>query len=542
MVQFINQPVSRKELMKEQIGYSMGQGLSNFANYFYANKALNSVLDDKELRSKPLSDRMEALEKATRPFGEVGQNLLQRRQGIETQRQLEGMFAKGKEIAANPKSTNADILFGLMEAGAGIPGSEKYIGQAFQVLAQQRQAQAATGATEQQPLQQTQRQPLPQSFAQNLQDRSGQQIPQQTNGIAPASVNEQQIGSEKLGQTQVPATPNLGFSDSFIPPGLADQLISAELRNGGDGQFTTTRINSINNQIREGRRLQQEDRDWMIQNQDLERAREQKFREYADPLLKQEFSTLSAVDKAKTDQYAKDIDRQDVEEGIVNTPAELYLKTRRRLNDYLTYKGRLEGTPVEKETNELVTKNGVPTQEKVKEVTYKGGVQERPNIFSTTSTKGKELMSVIQDEVKPLVQMGEGDEARKILASKGYYFDEIEEAINPLFDEQKKSMKEIGRASESKQSVGALLSPENYKKITNKNIENLVKGLQKSLNQNTSLVLLMKEAEHLGYDTYEFNEALNTMKKNGYKLSAEQIRDLPQLNKPTITFLRKIFG
>ncbi len=542
MVQFINQPVSRKELMKEQIGKSLGEGLSNFTNFYYANKSLDKVLNDQTLRSKPLSERMEALEAATRPYGEVGQNLLQRRQGIEQQKQLESMFEKGRKIASNPKSTQADILFGLMEAGAGVPGSEKYIGPVFETLSRQRQAQAATGGGQgqQHPLEKTQRQPLPESFAQQLQPEMQQ--PQETTGIAPEPVNQPQIGTNKVGQTQVPASPNLGFSGSFITPDLANHLISSEQQAGGSGELAKFRINSINEQISQGRKLQQQDRDWMIQNQDLERAREKQFRDYAGPKFTKEFGDIAPLEESRIDQYAKDIDRQDIEDGVVNTPAQLYQKTRERLNDYLTYKGRLEGIPVEKVKKETTFENGRPETREIKEVTYKGGVPERPTIFSNTSTSGKELISRLQDQVKPLVQMGEDDEVRRILAGKGYYFDETEEIINPLFEEQKKSMKEIGRANELKQLAPGLLGEEKYGKSQKENIDNLTKGLQKSLNQNTSLVLLKKEAEHLGYDEFEFNEALRNMKKKGYKLSPRQERDLPELNKPTITFLRKLFG
>lgn len=87
MVKFLGP--SRKDLMAETIGQSLGKGLSDFGEMYFANKSLDKVLNDKELRSKPYSERASKLEEALRPFGQTGANLLQRRLGIEQQQQSE---------------------------------------------------------------------------------------------------------------------------------------------------------------------------------------------------------------------------------------------------------------------------------------------------------------------------------------------------------------------------------------------------------------------------------------------------------------------
>lgn len=87
MVQII--PRSRKDILKEMIGQSLGQGLANFSNQYYANRDLEKVINDSSLDDAPFSERLSALETALRPHGEVGLGLLQRRLGIEQQRQQE---------------------------------------------------------------------------------------------------------------------------------------------------------------------------------------------------------------------------------------------------------------------------------------------------------------------------------------------------------------------------------------------------------------------------------------------------------------------
>lgn len=79
----------RSQLLSETLGPSIGRGLGNMMNSYFANKALESVLGDKSLAEKPLSEKWNALESKLRNFGSLGQEMLQRRLGIEQQKLLE---------------------------------------------------------------------------------------------------------------------------------------------------------------------------------------------------------------------------------------------------------------------------------------------------------------------------------------------------------------------------------------------------------------------------------------------------------------------
>lgn len=96
---------SRKELMRESVGQSIGQGLSNFINHYYANKSLENVLEDKSFQEAPQSERASRLERALTGHGDAGAQILQNRLGIEQQikqEQEQGILSKllsGKEVS-----------------------------------------------------------------------------------------------------------------------------------------------------------------------------------------------------------------------------------------------------------------------------------------------------------------------------------------------------------------------------------------------------------------------------------------------------------
>lgn len=106
MVQFFQTGPSRKSLMKTMLGQSIGEGLAGFTNNYLANKAMEGIINDKSLHNAPPEERAEALQRALEPYGETGLGILQRRMGIEQQR--EQRQQQQKDIAA--KETYAQEL------------------------------------------------------------------------------------------------------------------------------------------------------------------------------------------------------------------------------------------------------------------------------------------------------------------------------------------------------------------------------------------------------------------------------------------------
>lgn len=89
MVQFFNVGPSKKDLLKQSIGNMLSTGLSSFTSGYYANKALNEILNDKEYKNLPQSERTSKLVSALQPYGEYGKNILATRLGIEQQAEQE---------------------------------------------------------------------------------------------------------------------------------------------------------------------------------------------------------------------------------------------------------------------------------------------------------------------------------------------------------------------------------------------------------------------------------------------------------------------
>ena len=71
--------------LAEQLGMSLGQGLGNGLNTYFANRSLESVMHDKALEGAPTSQKLEAIRSALSPYGEKGQEIFNQRMQIEQQ-------------------------------------------------------------------------------------------------------------------------------------------------------------------------------------------------------------------------------------------------------------------------------------------------------------------------------------------------------------------------------------------------------------------------------------------------------------------------
>lgn len=91
--------------LSEMLGMSLGQGIGNGLNTFFANRSLESVLHDKALENAPKSKKLEALRSALSPYGEKGREMLQQRMQIdqlemnEAQQDVLGRVVSGEKVA-----------------------------------------------------------------------------------------------------------------------------------------------------------------------------------------------------------------------------------------------------------------------------------------------------------------------------------------------------------------------------------------------------------------------------------------------------------
>ncbi len=110
MVQVIQRGPSLGSLSGQILGKALGEGLGSFTGQYLANKSLQSVLANPELKNAPQSERLQALQSALTGHGEHGEKLLQSQLQFEQQREQEnesrilGKAFKGEEISANETS------------------------------------------------------------------------------------------------------------------------------------------------------------------------------------------------------------------------------------------------------------------------------------------------------------------------------------------------------------------------------------------------------------------------------------------------------
>ncbi len=73
----------------EQLGLALGKGLGNGLTTYYANKALEDVINDESNANASPSEKLTKIQSALSPYGELGRQLFGDRLRIEQQAALE---------------------------------------------------------------------------------------------------------------------------------------------------------------------------------------------------------------------------------------------------------------------------------------------------------------------------------------------------------------------------------------------------------------------------------------------------------------------
>jgi hypothetical protein len=94
--------------LSEMLGMSLGQGIGNGLNTFFANRSLESVMKDKSLEGAPQSKKLQTLISALAPYGETGKNLLNQYLEVAKQEEsekfqsiLQKAFSQNQEEGSN---------------------------------------------------------------------------------------------------------------------------------------------------------------------------------------------------------------------------------------------------------------------------------------------------------------------------------------------------------------------------------------------------------------------------------------------------------
>jgi hypothetical protein len=100
--------------LSEMLGMSLGEGIGNGLNTFFANRSLESVMQDKALEKAPITKKLEAIRSALSPYGEKGQEIFQQRMAIEQQAKI-GRSVYDSLIRAGYPDETAKIWQNQME-------------------------------------------------------------------------------------------------------------------------------------------------------------------------------------------------------------------------------------------------------------------------------------------------------------------------------------------------------------------------------------------------------------------------------------------
>ena len=517
MVQFF--PASRQSIMKETLASSLGKGLADFATNYYSNKAIEKVMNDPALKNAPLSERYDRLESALRPFGEYGQNVLQRRLGIEQQRKGEQMFQKARDVAKDPKANFSDVTFALMEAAQGVPGAEKYVGQALQTLAQQRQIDQAQNidpsfnggkgnesGSERDPnfVQNNapQRAPLPQ-FAQSQQDINQQAT--QTNPFYPNN----QMGREEPGNAPQPVTEGQ-VRPVPTPEQRLEQAKDLSRRFNLPIQDTIPLVDNMAKNIEEYNSKVEGDRINRIAGQ--ERVGGQAVEKL-----------LNVFPEATDEQQA--IFRKKGEE------ADRQFKSQAEKDRYLA-----------KEATKF--KNTIAN---VKASIPAGRSFNLPKQqFLGNDRSFEQARGDLRLKLAPLLKEGLYDTARLLLSEKGYYPEERESILTDLSEPSLKVVAQMPQLKPVEKEVIVPESPFAVPKMVNRldvkdrlTAENYLQEALKA-DPRANLVLLRKAFEEKGVDWRTFKDGINRLYENGQlDLDDDQRNMLDVLDEPPLTNLGK---
>jgi hypothetical protein len=98
MVQFFKGSEDPRDKAYGNLAGALGMGIGNGLNTYFANRSLQSVLQDKSLKDAPQSEKMQRLHSALSPYGQNGQEALQYQMQIGQQEQQEKETKKQEAI------------------------------------------------------------------------------------------------------------------------------------------------------------------------------------------------------------------------------------------------------------------------------------------------------------------------------------------------------------------------------------------------------------------------------------------------------------
>jgi hypothetical protein len=422
--------------------------------------------------------------------------------------QLQKSLDDIKNISNDPNGSQLDTLLSVMKAGAGIPGSEKYLAALAPEILKLSQAnkeqnvkfpgedQGAAQPRTREPLEEvTQRKDLPNFMGQ-------QNYP---NNVGPQG-----------GPGQVPQAATSGQKVPLLTP--SDQIKAAK-----ELQLEKKR-NGITSTVRE--------------NLDEVKASEDE-KKLHNQAVDEELAQRVEGQKTYGDRAAKEL------ETVLPNATSEQKAIFQKIGEEASKRGDSEADINRYIANEAVKfKNTIAS---VKDDISAPRLYNRlQREFLGTDKSFDQAANDLRVKLKPILDLGLYDTARNLLTQQGYYPEERETVLNPMNEREKTLMnkvpevriaKKLGRTSGAPGQVG--LSFE-QPKINSEDIKEGLRDL-KQANPNFSLVLSRKAFEDKGYDWRSYKDALNDLIMNeNFQLEDDQRKQLSILDTPPLNKLERM--
>lgn len=446
---------------------------------------------------------------------QIGQNLSNVLPGAVQQGynrgQLQSSLEEIKNISQQQGAKPIDLILSAMKAGAGIPGSERYLGQLIPILQQMGLANASQNApiageklsnTQQIP---RNREPLERSFQPQefpgFLGQQGQQNfptnigPQGGPGVAPQTATTRQKQPLLTREEKIPAARALAKerNDAGIPTTVQEAL----------------------------KEVNEAEKDKKLYNTEIDKELEQqvssqeKFGDIGVNYLKGEYPEATAEMKAIFQKKGEEASKRGDSIADVNR----YLA-----KEAEKFKNRLANVSLDLDAPRLQN-----SFQRALQGTYK-------NLEQAGADARRHL--------QPILDLGLYDTARKMLAKKNFGLEEREAIIHPLNPQSNSILSQIPKI-ETKKSLGKApghpglgISFEREKPDL-ETVKSVLQQLKQS-DPNFSLVLARKAFEDKGYTWREFKDALNQMEEQGFKLEDDQDIQRGYLDTPPLNLLERI--
>ena len=419
------------------------------------------------------------------------------------QRSLSGI----KNVANNPNASNLDVILSTLQAGAGIPGSERYMAQVLPELL--RNVEANRGP----------KTPLPGEI--DLQRNRGE--------IEPIAQRQQlpdrQFGENRFfptnqgpfgGPGHIPQEATSGQKLPLLAPNekpAAAKKLQADRKAAGIPTTLTEAMAEVN-VLEEDKRLHNKAVDEELKQQVIAQ------KNYGDKAVK-ELKKVYPNATPEIESIFKKFGEEEAQKG----------KSEAEIDRSLAVKAKNFSDQISTIKNDLSAPRTQNAFKRKMEGTYK-------NLEKASAD--------LRTKLKPLLDMGLYDTARNLVSELGYYPEETDAIVNPLSERELVTLNKIPKATGFQRPedtmggrIPSLTMPKEY---TPQQREEVKAGLRelKEANPNFSLPLARKVFEDKNYDHRVFRDAINELESEGFELTDDQRKQIGILDTPPLRFLDKI--